>query len=84
MVALSKHLIPTQTDKLAGPQGMKEGHADHEGVPLAVAVLPGSGNERINLGLRQMLSATVFCIGSAACLANCSFCDGWRVVRDEP
>jgi hypothetical protein len=46
--------VPTQRNELARPQPAPEGDQHHGGVPVAFAVVPGSDDQTIDLGVGQI------------------------------
>ena len=57
---------------------MPEGQQDHGRVPMAMAVVPGSLHEPLDLTLGQVLTLAVMGVRQAAS-ANCSLYRGWRL-----
>src|SRR6185436_4122831 len=53
------NLLPANVDQLADPQRMPEGHEDEQTIADRVAAVAGSGQQAIDLALRQVLALPV-------------------------
>jgi hypothetical protein len=63
-------LLPANVDKLADPQCMPEGHEDQQPIAGRVTTVAGSGQQAIDLALRQVLALPVIRVLSPT-TANC-------------
>src|SRR5258706_5948317 len=72
-------LAPTEIADLGRPQATPVRDQDHDGVPMAVPVALGRGDQLIDLGWRQVFALPQFGILRPpwCARANCTVFDGW-------
>ena len=76
--------IPPQCDQLGRPQAVAIRDQHHGGVTVAVAVLPGGGDQAGNLGIGQVLAGAdlgVWLRRGGFGIVNCPNNGGWRHQR---
>ena len=71
-------LVPTQVDKLRGPQAVPVGQQHHGGVAVAVSIGLGRLCQLRHLGVGQILPGPQFSVRPAQWRGNCSIYSGWR------
>ena len=77
--------VPAQRDQLGRPQPVPVGDQHHGGIAVAVAILPGGGDQAIDLAIGEVLAGADLGVALAArrapAIANCPNNGGWRHQR---
>jgi hypothetical protein len=73
--AIEVDLIPSQIAQLGRSQAVAEGHEEHSGIPVSVAVAAGCLYQALDLLLGQVLPRAKLSIGQAPW--NCSYYAHW-------
>jgi hypothetical protein len=74
--AIEVDLVPTQVDKLRGPQAVPVGQQDHRDVAMAVSIGLGCISKAVDLGIDQILAGAQFGVRPAQWRGNCSIYGG--------
>ena len=56
------NLLPANVDQLTDPQRMPEGHEDEQTVADRVTAIAGSGQQGVDLALRQILALSIISV----------------------
>ena len=61
-LAIEIDLLPANVDELADPQRMPEGREDEQPIADRVAAVAGSGQQGVDLALRQILALSIISV----------------------